>query len=197
MGIIVLFRGRVVGRFVALLRGINVGTAKRVAMADLRALVEGLGYTDVATLLNSGNVVFSAMKIDPQKAASRIQRAVEAKLGVSARVMVMSGDELSAIVEADPFGRIADNPSRYLVGILGEPSDREKLTDVIAKSWGEEQIALGKGAASRALFMWIPPGVIESKLNAAVSKALKDGVTARNWSTMTKLLDMTEPGSTK
>jgi uncharacterized protein (DUF1697 family) len=108
--------------------------------------------------------------------------------------MVMKGEELSAVVKADPFGKVADNPSRYLVGILGRPSDREKLAEVTAKNWGEEKIALGKGAASLALFMWIPSGVIESRLNTAVSKALKDGVTARNWSTMSKLRDMTEPG---
>jgi uncharacterized protein (DUF1697 family) len=195
MRIIVLFtRATVAERFIALLRGINVGNAKRVAMADLRSLVEELGYTDVKTLLNSGNVVFSAAKTAPQQAASRIQKAIEAKLGFSARVMVMKGEELSAVVKADPFGKVADNPSRYLVGILGRPSDREKLAEVTAKNWGEEKIALGKGAASLALFMWIPSGVIESRLNTAVSKALKDGVTARNWSTMSKLRDMTEPG---
>ena len=178
-------------RFVALLRGINVGTAKRVAMGDLRALVEGLGYKDVATLLNSGNVVFSSAKADAEKAASKIQKALEAKLGVSARVMVVGKEELAAVMKADPFGGIADNPSRYLVGILGDPSDREKLAEVAAKDWAPERIAFGKGAASRALFMWIPGGVIESRLNAAVSKALKDGVTARNWSTMSKLREMT------
>ena len=184
-------------RFVALLRGINVGNAKRIAMAELRALVEVLGYTDVKTLLNSGNVVFSAAKTDPEKAASRIEKAIDAKLGVSARVIVVSGEELSAIIRADLFGGIADNPSRYLVGILGEPSDREKLAEVTAKDWGGEKISLGTGAASRALFMWIPSGVIESKLNAAVSKVLEDGVTARNWSTMSKLKVMMEPGHAK
>ena len=64
------------GRYVALLRGINVGTAKRVAMAELRALVEELGYSEVRTLLNSGNVVFSAAKAEPRKAALRIQAAL-------------------------------------------------------------------------------------------------------------------------
>jgi uncharacterized protein (DUF1697 family) len=183
------------GRFVALLRGINVGKAKRIGMAELRALVEELGYADVKTLLTSGNVVFSAAKTDPQKAASRIEKAVEAKLGVSARVIVVSGKELSAIMGADPFGRIVDNPSRYLVGILGEPSDRRKLAEVTARDWGGEKIALGTGAATRAFFMWIPNGVIQSTLNAAVSRVLKDGMTARNWSTMSKLKVMTEPMS--
>ena len=82
------------GRYVALLRGINVGTAKRVAMTEFRALVEKLGYSEVRTLLNSGNVVFSAAKAEPRKAALRIQAALEGKLGISARVTVISAEEL-------------------------------------------------------------------------------------------------------
>jgi uncharacterized protein (DUF1697 family) len=213
-------------QFVALLRGINVGTAKRVPMADLRSLVEELGYSEVRTLLNSGNVVFTAAKAEPRQAALRIQKALEEKLGVSARVMVVSAEELTRVVAANPLTRIADNPSRLMVGILAEAADREKLADIAGKDWGNERIAWaaapvaraagakaagakaegakgtsdkGKGArsdggAARAFYMWIPDGVIESKLNAAVSKVLRDGVTARNWSTMLKLKEMTEEG---
>ena len=192
------------GRYVALLRGINVGTAKRVGMADLRLLVEGLGCSDVSTLLNSGNVVFSALQGEPGKIAVRMQKAMESKLGVSARVMVMSGDELAAVVAANPLVKTADNPSRLLVGILGDPASREKLADIVRKNWGQERISLGaapggKGpdrvSAARAVFMWMPDGVIKSKLNAAVSRVLGDGVTARNWSTMLKLREMTETGA--
>jgi uncharacterized protein (DUF1697 family) len=203
-------------QFVALLRGINVGTAKRVPMADLRSLVEELGYSEVRTLLNSGNVVFTATKTEPRQAALRIQKALEEKLGVSARVMVVSAEELSRVVAANPLTRIADNPSRLMVGILAEEADREKLADIAGKDWGNERIAWaaapvargagakgtsdkGKGArsdgdAARAFYMWIPDGVIESKLNAAVTKVLRNGVTARNWSTMLKLKEMTEEG---
>ena len=192
------------GRYVALLRGINVGTAKRVAMADLRLLVEELGCSNVSTLLNSGNVVFSASHGEPGKIAMRIQNALESKLAVSARVMVMSGDELAAVVAANPLVLTADNPSRLLVGILGDVSDRERLTEIGRTDWGQERIALGaepggqgpdRGSAARAVYMWMPDGVIKSKLNAAVSKVLGDGVTARNWSTMLKLREMTETGA--
>ncbi len=174
--------------YVALLRGINIGTAKRVAMADLRALVEDLGYSEVRTLLNSGNVVFSAAKVEPAQAAVRIHEALESTLGVSARVIVMSSKELAQVLAANPLDRIADNPSRLLVGILGDAADRKKLAEIAGKDWGSERMALG--GAGRAVYMWMPQGVIESKLNAAVSKALGDGVTARNWSTMLKLMEM-------
>ena len=221
------------GRYVALLRGINVGTAKRVAMSELCALVEGLGYSEVRTLRNSGNVVFSAARLPafrrsaaqtpaahgaaPHEAAVRIQKALEAKLGVSARVTVISAEELAEVVAGSPLGKFADNPSRLLVGILGDPADREKLEEITRKDWGEEKIALGTtpsrakglggksrdgagtgstgaGGAARAVYMWMPRGVIESKLNAAVSKALGDRVTSRNWATMLKLKKMTEEG---
>lgn len=200
------------GVLVALLRGINVGSAKRVAMADLRALVEGLGYRDVRTLLNSGNVVFTALgRFPPRDAGTRIEKALEAKLGVPARVTVISAEELAEVIAANPLEKVADNPSRLLVGILGDPTDREKLAEIAAGDWGKERIALGpagtgarteggagrpggSAGAARAVYMWMPKGVIESKLNAAVSKALKDGVTARNWATMLKLGEMAEQG---
>ena len=76
------------GRMVALLRGINVGKAKRIAMAELRAVVEGLGYGDVKTLLNSGNVVFNTPDPDPIKTADQIETAIARVLGVASRVTV-------------------------------------------------------------------------------------------------------------
>src|SRR5262245_8002074 len=89
----------VAGMQVALLRGINVGTAKRVAMADLRALVEGLGYGDVRTLLNSGNVVFSVPRTAKGDPAARIEKALAAKLGVSSRILVLRDPGLAALGE--------------------------------------------------------------------------------------------------
>ena len=90
--------------FIALLRGINVGTAKRAAMAELRAAVEELGYTEVRTLPNSGNVVFLAAKAALRELAVRIEKALKAKLGVSARVMVISAEELAEVVAENPQG---------------------------------------------------------------------------------------------
>ena len=186
--------------YVALLRGINVGNAKRVAMAELRALMEELGYKKARTLLNSGNVVFSAPAVEPREAALRIEKALEAKLGVSARVTVICADELAEVVSGNPLKKVAENPSRLLVGILRDPADRQMLAEIASKNWGKEKIALGAarlgakgtGGAIRAVYMWMPQGVIESKLNAAVSKALGEGITSRNWSTMLKLNEMTE-----
>jgi uncharacterized protein (DUF1697 family) len=169
-------------KHVALLRGINVGKAKRVAMADLRALVEGLGYTDVRTLLNSGNVVFTAPGADA-KAAARIEAALVKETGVSARVLVLTGGELSAIVDQNLLGEATAEPSRLLVTVLADGADRKKLAAVEKEEWAPEKVAVG----TRAVYSWHPAGLSGGTLADALAKALGDAATGRNWSTIMKL----------
>ena len=171
---------------VALLRGINVGRNNRVSMEALRGLVSNLGYGDVRTLLNSGNVVFTVPKAVPRDAASRIEKALTAETGISARVTVLSSAELARVVEENPLLKISDNPSRLLVAVLKDPADRSKLVPFSKQDWGREVLAVG----SRAAYLWIPDGVIKSVLNEAVNRLLGDGVTSRNWATILKLRDM-------
>ncbi len=101
--------------YVAFLRGINVGRAKRIAMADLRVLVEGLGYTGVRSVLNSGNVVFRAVGTTAQEAAQAIEEALVLKLGVAARVFVLEHAELNAIVDGNPLLEVAIDHARLIV----------------------------------------------------------------------------------
>ena len=168
---------------VALIRGINVGRAKRVAMADLRALIGNLGYGDPRTLLNSGNVLFDPGREPPGKAAARIEEAMVAKLGVSARVIVLSGADFSTVVEENPLGKRADNPSRLLVAFLSERKDRARLQPLSRQDWKPEALGLG----SRAAYLWCPAGMIDSRLAAAVGRVLGEGTTTRNWATVTKI----------
>ena len=168
---------------VALLRGINVGRAKRVAMADLRELVAGLGYGDVRTLLNSGNVVYAAPGVAPDEAADRIEAAIRARLGITSRVTVLTAAEVAAAVAGNPLGEVADNPSRLFVAILRDPADRARLEPLTERDWGPEVLALG----GRVAYIWCPEGAAESPLTVAVGRALGDGVTTRNWATLTKL----------
>lgn len=170
------------GTQVALIRGINVGRAKRVAMADLRAMVAELGYGEVRTLLNSGNVVYTADDA-PAEAAARIEEGLATRLGVPARVVALTAAEVAAIVAGNPLGGVADDPSRLLVAVLADPADRPKLEPLAAEEWGGDAFALGE----RAAYLWCAGGILESRLPEAVSRALRDGVTTRNWATMTKL----------
>ena len=101
--------------FVALLRGVNLGKANRVPMAELRALLSGLGYSDVATLLNSGNAVFRADQGNPEAHAARIAEALTRELGVSVPVIVKLADEVEAIVSESPYEVEPEHHSRFLV----------------------------------------------------------------------------------
>lgn len=177
------------GRQIALIRGINVGRAKRVAMADLRALVEELGYGDVRTLLNSGNVVFTAPGVAPGDAAARIEGALVKRTGVSARVTVLTARELATVISENSLAEVAGDPSRLLVAVLLDKADRRRLEPLAKEDWAPEVLALGTHAA----YLWCPEGLLASKLPTAVSRALGDAVTTRNWSTMTKLQALAGP----
>jgi len=160
-----------------------VGRAKRVAMADLRALMEGLGYRDARTLLNSGNIVFTAGRGDPSRISARIQQAMTAKLGVSARVTVLTAADFSTVVRENPLSKVADDPARLLVAFLGEPAGRVRLKPLALQDWKPEVFALGTHAA----YLWCPAGFLESRLPEAVGRVLGDATTTRNWATVTKL----------
>ena len=172
------------GRCVAFLRGINVGRAKRVAMSDLRKVVEDLGYRDVVTLLNSGNVVFTVPGGTRGDPAMRIERGIEERLGVSSKVTILTAEELAEAVRANPLRQASENPSRFLVAVLRSATDRHLLAALAKQKWGKEAFAAG----DRVGYMWCPVGILDSPLGVALGKALGDGVTTRNWNSMVKLL---------
>jgi uncharacterized protein (DUF1697 family) len=184
--------GDEVTRYVALLRGINVGTAKRVAMSDLRAVLEELGYRDVRTLLNSGNVVFGGREAQPGAIARRIEAAVARRTGVSARVQVLTAETFSAAVEGNVLAPHTDNPSRLLVSFCDDPARLAELAPFERQDWARERIAVGRHAA----YLWCPESIVDSELGAAVGRVLRDSSTARNWATVLKLQAMLPAGST-
>lgn len=167
---------------VALLRGINVGRAKRVAMADLRKLLGDLGFAQVRTVLNSGNVVYDGGTVTPTEAASRIEEALVLKLGVAARVTVLSASQFAELFEQNSLAPAAD-ASRLLTLVLNNPADVQRLAPLLQQPWQPEALALGRWAA----YAWCPDGVLASKVVAALGVLLGDGVTSRNWATMQKL----------
>lgn len=178
----------VTNRVVALLRGVNVGTAKRIAMADLRALVEGLGFGDVRTLLNSGNVVFTLPGRTSGDAAPRIEQAIATQLGVTTRVMLLSGKELSEAVHGNPLRETADDPSRLLFVVFRDTKAMAPLRPMLEERWAPESLALGR----RVAYLWCANGLLESRLWKQVDRAARDAATARNMTTMTKLLALVE-----
>lgn len=169
--------------YVALFRGINVGKAKRIAMADLRALLERLGYTRVRTLLNSGNVVFSGATATPAKLADIIRAAVAKQLGVDALVLVKRSQDIAAIVEGNALEKIATDHSRLLVAMTPETRSLGAVGELAAKPWGKEKLHVGKHAA----YVWCAGGILESRAAAALLKGLENAATTRNWATLNKI----------
>ena len=171
-------------RWIVLLRSTNVGRANRVAMADLRGLLSDLGYSNVRTLLNSGNVVFttsgSACREDP---APRIQEALAERLAISARVVTLTGAGLDRVIKGNPLSGVATDPSRLLVAFPTSEAVLSKLDDLVTRDWAPEALAVRTTAA----YLWCPEGVSRSRLWFAVNAALGDAVTSRNWTTVLAL----------
>ncbi len=177
-----------IDRRVALLRGINVGTAKRIAMADLRKLFEDLGHEDARTLLNSGNVVFTVTKKNSDDEAHRLEAAIAKRLGVTTRVTVLAGKDLAAAVRDNPLASVANNPSCLLIMVLMDSKAAGQLKPLLKEQWKPEALSLGK----RVAYLWCANGIADSKLWAAANRVLGDTGTARNLATMTKLLALVE-----
>jgi uncharacterized protein (DUF1697 family) len=152
-------------------------------MADLRSLVEDLGYANVSTLLNSGNVVFEASRPSANKIASAIEAAIQVACGFSVSVVVVTAADLNAIIRANPLLRVATDPSKHLVAFFSQDSVLDKARPLLATSWGPDAIALG----TKAVYLWCANGIIESKLMKAFSRLAGNAATTRNWATVIKL----------
>jgi uncharacterized protein (DUF1697 family) len=168
--------------FVALLRGINVGKAKRIAMADLRELFGELGHRDVRTLLASGNVIFRTTQSSPGKLSAGIEAAIEQRFGFRVAVVVLTADELAAIV-ADPPAKAGRDPARLLVAFVGSDPALQSARALLREAWAPEALAVGP----RAAYLWCADGILASKLLQAFTRATGDAATTRNWTTVLKL----------
>jgi uncharacterized protein (DUF1697 family) len=179
-----------VNTYVALLRGINVGRAKRISMADLRALVGSLGHGEITTYLQSGNALFSTARTDTDALAAEIEQAISAQLGLAVRCVLRDRADLARVVADNPLADVAADPQRLLVSFTSSRPDPALVAALDPQAYLPEQFAIGE----REIYAWLPEGVLESKLtNAFFEKQLggkKTGMicTARNWNTITKLL---------
>jgi uncharacterized protein (DUF1697 family) len=150
-------------------------------MADLRRLLEEAGYEDVRTLLQSGNVVLSS-PLSARKLEAALERELAAGLGIDVQVLVRTRAELAKVVALDPLGKVATNHSRYLVSFLAK-----KLSPRVAHELG----AAGIVVRGRELYAWHPDGVQRSPLGKLLADERLGVVsTARNWNTVTKLLQL-------
>ena len=182
--------------YVALLRGINLGGHKKVPMAKLREVVVSLGHADVATYIQSGNVVFSTGQSDTAALAAALEEAIAQTIGVQARVVVLSRENLTQVVRDNPYSGEPNPRAVHAIFLSGQPGP--ELADQVAAV--QDQVAQ-KGSRDtaqvigRTIFLHTPDGYGRSDLAAALVKIGQrktDQVagTARNWATVTKLAAM-------
>lgn len=174
-------------RFVALLRGINVGGHRPLEMGALRDLVSGLGHTRVGSHLQTGNIAFSSDLTDTAAMAAAIQAAVQTELSVDAKVLVMSRDDLVTIIESNPLPDAVEMPSRLHVAFLWSQPAVEKVTALNPAMYMPDQLRMGRGAA----YVFYPNGAAKSRLtNDALERKLGVTSTMRNWNTVNALADL-------
>jgi len=173
----------VVARQIALLRGVNVGGNKKVEMARLRALMEELGYSDVRTYVNSGNLVFSG----PRRSEKHLEAAIAKHFGFDVPVVLRSRDDLAEIVQANPLGEIATDPAKYLVVFCAA----EATTGLDPADFAPETFHV----RGREVYLWAPGGIGRSELaKRLAAKSIGEKSTARNWRTVEKLLALADEG---
>jgi uncharacterized protein (DUF1697 family) len=171
--------------WVALLRGVNLGPHKKVAMADLRALLADLGFDDVRTHLQSGNALFRAAKGSAPSLERAIERGIEAELGVSTTVLLRNAAQLTAVVGANPFVARHVEEKQLHVVFTSAKVPAAKAKTVAPDAIAPDEFAVG----DRALYVRLPNGVMGSRL-PNWDRVLGLTVTMRTWRTVTRLQEL-------
>lgn len=168
-----------------LLRGINVGSHKRIAMPALRELLGGAGYGSVRTYLQSGNIVLDSAQA-PERLARECEQRIAAQFGFEVQVIVRTRDELERVVSRNPLREVALDPKRYQVSFMAAEPDPAAIAKLTALVTAPERFEL----IGRELYTWHPAGIARSRLWARIAAEQGLGVpaTARNWTTVRSLL---------
>ena len=170
---------------IALLRGVNVGGNRKIAMADLKAMVEALGFAEVKTLLQSGNVVFRAGGEPEADLEAHLEAETEKRLGLKTSYLVRDASQWRAIIDACPFPKEAQaEPSRTLLTVGRAAMPAEALDAVRAVMLPHEKLA----AVERQVYAYFGEGMGQSKAAEVLNrKAVKAVATGRNWNTVLKI----------
>ncbi len=172
-------------RYLALLRGINVGGKNIIRMTDLKACFEGIGCADVATYIQSGNVVFRSAERDALELERTIEKALSARFRYSSRVVVLTFKSLDHIVKHAPAG-FGDDPDTYRFNVifLKAPLTATEAMKSVTTKEGVDAVAKGKGAL---YFSNLMSKASQSRLSRIISLPVYQHMTIRNWNTTTKL----------
>ncbi len=157
-------------------------------MPELRDLLTGAGFEDVRTYVQSGNVVL-ASSAPADELGAQVERLISEQLGFDVDVIVRSRGELAEVVRRNPLADVAEDPKRYQVSFLETEPDPEALEKIAAAALEPERLV----SIGRELYAWHPDGIGRSKLwNKLAGSGLGVRATARNWTTVTTLLEMAD-----
>lgn len=172
-------------RYIALLRGINMGRHKKVAMSELRALAEDLGFSGVQTLLQSGNLVFTAAAKSTNALEQQLEKALAKELALTTHVLVRGAAEWQKFVAANPYPKEATrDPSHMVLMLLKDKPGAAAVTALRQAIVGREVFE----TRGQALYAYFPDNIGESKFTTAlIDRVLSTTVTARNWNTVLKI----------
>lgn len=174
------------GVHVVLLRGINVGRAKRIAMAELREALTDAGFGGVRTLGQSGNVILHSAD-DAARVVERVRALIADRFAMQVRVIVRSAAELREIAAGSPLAAVADEPKNHLVAFLAQPVAKDLADQIEAEDHGAERVAF----RGREMYLWCPGGQQDSALvRATGEKRLGVAATVRNFNTVGRLAEM-------
>jgi uncharacterized protein (DUF1697 family) len=177
-----------VARHIVLLRGVNLGSTNRVPMPKLRSALEDAGFEDVATYVQSGNIVLTSGD-PPAKVARAVEWLVEKEFGLKIPVVVRTRAQIAQVVTRNPLAKVAKNPKRYQVSFLEKKPSAALMRQLEEVAAPTERVV----AHGREIYAWHPDGVARSKLWAVLAgKGLGVTATARNWTTVTKLLELAD-----
>jgi uncharacterized protein (DUF1697 family) len=175
-----------VPRHVALLRAINLGSTRRIAMGELRELLTAQGYGDVRTHVASGNVLLNS-ELPPDRLARELEQQIERWFALDVGVVVRSREELAKVVARNPLGALVNDPKRYQVTFLDRELEPLTAGRIVAATIAPEAVAIH----GREIYAWHPDGIIRSPLAKALAdRRLGVVATARNWNTLTTLVEL-------
>ena len=171
--------------WVALFRGINVGRNKRIAMSELRTMLESLGYTNIRTHLQSGNAIFSAQRRKPEALEQELSAGIKKSFGMDVAVLIWTAAELASVVDANPFVAQGVSAGELHATFLAATPAAAKIAAVDRDACAPDEFALGK----RVIYLRLRNGIMGSRL-PDWDKVLGLRTTTRNWNTTTRLRDL-------
>lgn len=172
------------GRCLVMPRGINVGGRNRVPMADLRAKLVDLGFAEVSTVLQSGNVIVSTESVRPGEIADSLRRLLREEFDVDVPCVVRTADQFRRVLERNPLHGVASNPSRHLVNFLQQQPDPAIAGALLSEDHSPEVVAI----EGSEIHVWAPDGIKAATLSHAyLERRFGCVVTARNWNTVERI----------